>query len=157
MKNAPVPANEDPAGGSAGERALAFKAEPSGRPDGSAEREVNTVLLVDDEHEICLLLASMLERAGTRCVIAHTVAEARAALSAQAFDAAFLDVNLPDGLGFSLIPEIKTLGRGTVCVAVSAMDNERHRAMDAGADTFVAKPFDREMILSSLRDMGFKT
>ena len=145
------------AGGTGPERLFTPRAERPSNRRRSMDRFVNTVLLVDDEHEICLLLSSMLERAGSRCVIAHSLAEGRAALKKGVFDAVFLDVNLPDGPGYSLIPEIKAVDTATACVAVSAIDNESHRALAAGADTFVAKPFDRETILSSLRDLGFNT
>ncbi len=112
-------------------------------------------LLVDDEPEICMLLANILRRAGTECSIAHTLEEGRAALLTTRFDAVFLDVHLPDGLGYDLIPEIKASHPAARAIAISAMDNERGRAVAAGADLFVPKPFNRAIILSSIRELGF--
>jgi len=62
---------------------------------------------------------------------------------------------LPDGLGYDLIPEIKASQPAARAIAISAMDSERGRAVAAGADLFVPKPFNRATILSSIRELGF--
>jgi two-component system OmpR family response regulator len=113
-------------------------------------------LLVDDEPEICLLLSNMLRREGTTCVFAHSVQQARLALGHAHFDVVFLDVHLPDGLGYELVPDIKASHPRTRSIAISALDIEGPRALEAGADVFIAKPFDRATILSSIRDLGFQ-
>jgi len=112
------------------------------------------ILLVDDEPEICLLLSNILRRAGTECAIAHSLEQGRAALQSSHFDAVFVDVHLPDGLGYDLIPDIKASQPGARSIAISAVDAERDRAVAAGADLFVAKPFNRAIILSSIRQLG---
>ena len=117
--------------------------------------EMRYALLVDDEPEICLLLANILRRGGTECSIAHSVQEGRAALAHAHFDAVFLDVHLPDGLGYELIKDIKATQPGARAIAISAVDSERSRAVSAGADLFVPKPFNRAMMLSSIRELGF--
>ncbi len=120
------------------------------------ETEMKHALLVDDEPEICLLLGNMLRRAGAACVIAHTVEEGREALEGTHFDLVFLDVHLPDGLGYELVPEIKAANPATRSIAISAVETEGPRALEAGADLFIPKPFDRSIILSSIRDLGFQ-
>lgn len=120
------------------------------------EKVMKYALLVDDEQEICELLCAMLRRNGTECRFAHSLAEGRAALADGAFDAVFVDVNLPDGLGYDLIPEVKAVTPGARCIAISAIDSERGRAVAAGADVFIPKPFNREAIFSSIRDLGFR-
>lgn len=120
------------------------------------ERAMKHALLVDDEHEICELLCAMLRRTGTQCRFAHSLAEGRAAIASGTYDAVFVDVNLPDGLGYELIPEIKAITPDVRCIAISAMDAERSRAVAAGADVFIPKPFNRDIIFSSMRDLGFK-
>lgn len=120
------------------------------------KRKMKYALLVDDEQEICELLCAMLKRTGTQCHFAHSLAEGRAALANATFDAVFVDVNLPDGLGYELIPEVKAITPDARCIAISAMDGERGRAVAAGADVFIPKPFNRDDIFSSIRDLGFK-
>jgi two-component system OmpR family response regulator len=117
---------------------------------------MKNALLVDDEPEICLLLSYMLRRAGVECVFAHSLEEGRQALANMHFDMVFLDVHLPDGLGYELVPAIKASNPVARSIAISAMDHEGPNALDAGADLFIAKPFDRSTILSSIRDLGFQ-
>jgi two-component system OmpR family response regulator len=111
-------------------------------------------LLIDDEPEICLLLSYMLRRVGTNCHFAHSLAEGRAALDGGPFDVVFMDVHLPDGLGYELVPYIHAMHRSTRTIAISALDNEGPRALAAGADLFIPKPFDRATILSSISQLG---
>jgi two-component system OmpR family response regulator len=117
---------------------------------------MKNALLVDDETEICLLLSNMLRRVGADCVFAHSVEEGRQALSDTHFDLVFLDVHLPDGLGYELVPEIKAAYPTTRSIAISAMESEASNALGAGADLFIPKPFNRAIILSSIRDLGFQ-
>lgn len=119
------------------------------------ETGMKHALLVDDEPEICLLLSNMLRRTGTECSFAHSVEAGRAALLTAHFDAVFLDVHLPDGLGYDLIPAIKATQPNARLIAISAVDAERGRAEAAGVDLFVPKPFNRAIILSSIRQLGF--
>ncbi|MBP6312137.1 MAG: response regulator [Flavobacteriales bacterium] len=118
-------------------------------------KPIENVLLVDDEKDICDLLCAMLRKGGTTCRKAYSLKEARAELLTGDFDAIFLDVNLPDGLGYELLPDIRRSRSDTQVFAISAMDQERGNALSAGADTFISKPFDRSTIFNSIRDLGF--
>lgn len=112
------------------------------------------MLLVDDEPEICLLLKAILLRQGLVSVGVHSLAEARQTLKLDEYDGVFLDVNLPDGKGYELIPELKASFPSTRVIVISAMDQERGSAMSAGADLFLPKPLDLRAILGSLREVG---
>lgn len=112
------------------------------------------VLLIDDETEICFLLKNLLRREGFRCDMAHSMAEGRAQLGAGSYDAVFLDIHLPDGLGYQMIPEIRHKQPGAQVIAISAVDNEQEHARDNGADLFIPKPFDKSSILGGLRTLG---
>ena len=80
-------------------------------------------------------------------------------MSRQRFDAIFLDLNLPDGIGFDLLPVIKTNGRAIIespkVVMISAFDGlaERKRASDQGADYFMGKPFTRKTVEQALESI----
>lgn len=123
--------------------------------DTDKEMEMKNALLIDDEKEICELLSAMLKRNGTSCMFAHSLGEGRKALKRGNFDAVFLDVNLPDGLGYELIPDIKATSPDARCIAISAMDSEGDRALKAGADVFIPKPFNRAVIFTRIRELGF--
>ncbi len=107
-------------------------------------------LIVDDEPDIRNLLGLLLEQTGVRSTKATSLASAREAISVQHFDVVFLDINLPDGLGYELIPEIRRVMPGARCITISAADSESEKALAYGADAFVAKPFTRTHILESL-------
>lgn len=112
------------------------------------------VLLIDDETEICFLLKNMLRRVGIDCDVAHSMAQGRAHLLSGTYEAVFLDIHLPDGLGYQLIPEIREQQPDVQVIAISAVDNERKNANERGADLFIAKPFDKGSILGGLRSLG---
>ena len=118
---------------------------------------VKHVLIVDDEADICLLLSGLLRRLGYQPTCAHFLEEGRQCISRQHFDAIFLDLNLPDGVGFDLLSAIK--GRSVLVspkvVMISAFDGmaERKRATDQGADYFMGKPFTRKTVEQALESI----
>ena len=84
-------------------------------------------------------------------VIAHSLEGARERFAEGPFDGVFLDVNLPDGKGYELIPSIRESSPDTRVIVISAMDQEKPNALDAGADLFLPKPLDRRTIVNGLR------
>ncbi len=111
------------------------------------------VLIVDDEADICLLLSGLLRRLGYQPTCAHFIEEGRQCLNSQQFDAVFLDLNLPDGLGFDLLPFIKEDQSKAKIIMISAFDGqaERRRATEQGADYFIGKPFTRRSVEMALQ------
>ena len=114
---------------------------------------VKRVLIIDDESDICLLLSGLLRRLGYQPTCAHFIEEGRQFLTTQHFDAVFLDLNLPDGVGFDLLPHIKEGQSEAKVVMISAFDGqaERRRATEQGADYFIGKPFTRRSIEQALQ------
>lgn len=127
-------------------------------PNTKKNMTIKHVLIVDDEADICLLLSGLLRRLGYQPTCAHFLEEGRQCLNRQHFDAVFLDLNLPDGLGFDLLPTIKreeaSLATAKV-VMISAFDGvaERKRATDQGADYFMGKPFTRKTVEQALESI----
>ncbi len=64
------------------------------------------VLIVDDEIDLCLLLKSYFQRKGYEVAIAYTLASGLDRLQDFSPDILFLDNNLADGLGWSMVPAI---------------------------------------------------
>lgn len=111
------------------------------------------VLIVDDEADICLLLSGLLRRLGYQPTCANFIEDGRQCLHSQRFDAIFLDLNLPDGLGFDLLPIIKEEQTDAKVIMISAFDGqtERRRATEQGADYFIGKPFTRRSVEMALQ------
>jgi two-component system KDP operon response regulator KdpE len=110
------------------------------------------VLVVDDEPEIVRGLSIVLRDAGYSVEAAATKAAALAALSSRPPEAMVLDLVLPDGDGVSVVKEIRGWSRLPILV-LSAVGDEREkvRALDAGADDYVTKPFGTDELLARLR------
>ncbi len=110
------------------------------------------VLVVDDEPHIVRGLKIILRGAGYAVEAAETKAEALAALAARAPDALVLDLVLPDGQGVEICREVRQWSRLPILV-LSAIGDEREkvRALDAGADDYVTKPFGTDELLARLR------
>ena len=110
------------------------------------------VLVVDDEPQIVRGLRVILSNAGYRVEEATTKQEALDAVSVRPPDAIVLDLVLPDGDGIEVATEIRRWSQVPI-VVLSAVGDERQkvRALDAGADDYVTKPFGSEELLARMR------
>ena len=126
-------AGHDHRGGAAGARRAARRGEMS------AGRRV---LVCDDELQILRALRVILRDAGFEVVTAQSAQEALDAAALRAPDAAILDLILPDGNGIEVCRSIREWSQMPILV-LSAVgeESEKIRALDAGADDYVTKPF----------------
>ena len=110
------------------------------------------VLVVDDEPQIIRGLRVILTNAGYRVEEATTKKEALDAVSVRPPDAIVLDLVLPDGDGIEVCKDIRRWSQVPI-VVLSAVGDERQkvRALDAGADDYVTKPFGSEELLARIR------
>jgi len=110
------------------------------------------VLVVDDEPQIVRGLRVILQNAGYRVEEATTKREALDSVSVRPPDAIVLDLVLPDGDGVDVLDDVRRWSQVPV-VVLSAVGDERQkvRALDAGADDYVTKPFGTEELLARLR------
>jgi two-component system, OmpR family, KDP operon response regulator KdpE len=110
------------------------------------------ILVVDDEPQIVRGLKIILRTAGYSVEAAGTKSEALASLAARPPAALVLDLVLPDGQGVEVCQEVRRWSRLPILV-LSAVGDEREkvRALDAGADDYVTKPFGTEELLARLR------
>jgi two-component system KDP operon response regulator KdpE len=110
------------------------------------------VLVVDDEPQIVRGLRVILTNAGYRVEEATTKREALDSVSVRPPDAIVLDLVLPDGDGIEVTTDIRRWSQVPI-VVLSAVGDERQkvRALDAGADDYVTKPFGSEELLARMR------
>ena len=101
-------------------------------------------LIVDDEPDICELLAITLGRMGIATTVAATLAAARAALAANSFDLCLTDMRLPDGSGLDLVSLIQQRYAALPVAVITAHGSMEAaiQALKAGAFDFVNKPVD---------------
>lgn len=109
------------------------------------------LMVVEDDAVIASGLVYALEQEGYGVRQASTVAEARTLLAATAIDLAIVDMQLPDGDGFSVGET--ALARGAQVIFLTVMDDEERivRALDQGAADYVTKPFRLRELLARVR------
>lgn len=114
-----------------------------------------TALIIDDELDICHLVCSMLTKEGLTCQTFNSFSDGKNDIEINSYDITLLDLNLPDGSGFDLIPVIKDKNRGGRLIVISAHDSdeERSRALKLGADGFISKPFSKKDILNTIKSV----
>jgi two-component system, OmpR family, KDP operon response regulator KdpE len=110
------------------------------------------VLVVDDEPQIVRGLRVILQNAGYRVEEATTKQEALDSVSVRPPDAIVLDLVLPDGNGVDVLNDVRRWSQVPVVVLSAVGDEEQKvRALDAGADDYVTKPFGTEELLARMR------
>jgi two-component system, OmpR family, KDP operon response regulator KdpE len=110
------------------------------------------VLVVDDEPHIVRGLRVILRKAGYQVEAAETKQEALDALSVRPPDAMVLDLVLPDGSGVDVCADARRWTDLPIIVLSAVGDEgEKVRALDAGADDYVTKPFGIDELLARLR------
>jgi DNA-binding NtrC family response regulator len=109
---------------------------------GKSEHKIEA-LIVEDEIDICFLLTGILKKKHLQSSFVNNIHDARDVLDVKEPAILFLDNNLPDGQGIDLIPGIKSSHPLTRIVIITADDTlaNKNRAMRAGADFFLGKPF----------------
>jgi two-component system, OmpR family, KDP operon response regulator KdpE len=109
------------------------------------------VLVCDDELQILRALRVILRDAGFEVITAQTAEEALDAAALRAPDAAILDLILPDGSGIDVCRSIREWSQMPI-VVLSAVgeEQEKVRALDAGADDYVTKPFGPDELIARL-------
>ena len=110
------------------------------------------VLVVDDEPQILRALKVVLRNEGFEAVPAATVAEALDAVAVDPPDAAIVDLVLPDGDGVTVCERIREWSEMPIVVLSAVGDEtEKVRALNAGADDYVTKPFGSQELVARLR------
>ena len=110
------------------------------------------ILVVDDEPNILATIAPLLRARGYEVLTAMTGHAALESVQRDSPDLVILDLGLPDVDGVIVTSQIRE-NRGTPIVVLSARgaENDKVRALDAGADDYVTKPFGTEELLARIR------
>ena len=115
-------------------------------------------LIVDDSRFVRELLRGLLEKKDIDC---DEAADGRAGLeklhSAPAFDLALVDWNMPEMNGLEMLRQLRSEGYSDLKVLMVTTEAENDfilRALDAGADEYLMKPFDNEALTDKLAMLG---
>ena len=108
-----------------------------------------SVLVVDDEPSLRKTIRASLAASGYSVTEAGTGGEAVGVVRGRPFDLVLLDVNMPGMSGVEACRQIRALAprTGIIMVTVRDAEEDKVRALEAGADDYVTKPFRfRELI-----------
>jgi two-component system, OmpR family, KDP operon response regulator KdpE len=111
------------------------------------------VLIVDDEPAMRRALSAALIASGRLVEAAQDAEEAIEAIHQQPFDLVLLDINMPGMGGIDACRRIRPLAPNAGIVMITVCDSleEKVKALDAGADDYVTKPFLLRELLARLR------
>jgi CheY-like chemotaxis protein len=113
------------------------------------------VLVVDDDPEIVTFLSTLLELEGIESSVATSAAAALEQLQQTRPDLVLLDIAMPDRDGIDLCKELKSDPRTAEVpvFVVSARPGKDvvERALAAGAEEFIRKPFENAELISRIR------
>ena len=116
--------------------------------------EKASILIVDDDKNVCQSLASLLERHGYGIETAATGQEAIEKARHRVFNMALLDIKLPDTDGIELIPPLRETHPDMAVIIITgyaSLDTAVH-ALNKGASAYVPKPFSKEQVLATVKE-----
>ena len=101
------------------------------------------ILIVEDEINLAEEVSKYLSDFNYKCRIVNLYNDALQSLNHEEFAVTLIDLKLPDGHGIDLIQYIKKKKLSSGIIVLSAIDelDMRIKALDAGADDFLTKPF----------------
>lgn len=115
--------------------------------------EMGRILIVDDEMDICIMLSKYLRSLNFEADYVSTVKQTMQNIDAHLYDVLFVDLNLLEESGYDVIDYVKSLNLTSKIVVISAHDSEATRAINKGADIFIAKPFTIRTINEALKTL----
>jgi CheY-like chemotaxis protein len=104
-----------------------------------------SILVVDDEPAICVVMGIILKLHGYAVFRAHSVPQAISYLQANRPDLILVDIMMPGVDGITMIRNIKSTPEWaeipTIVLSAKTGQQDRQEAYEAGASAFLAKPF----------------
>ena len=115
---------------------------------------MKNILIVEDEADMCLLLEILLAGKGVKLDHVKSISLAADYLKSHSPSMVILDNKLPDGFGIDFIPEIKKVFPDLKIIMISGLgDAAKDVALDNGADIFLNKPFTRDQLFQSVKNL----
>jgi DNA-binding NtrC family response regulator len=115
----------------------------------------NSLLVVDDEENLLVLLERIFRREGYAVTTAHGSLQALDLIAQQGFAAAILDIKMYPVDGVTLLGEIRARAPATRVIMITAYPtgDNRDECLRKGASAFLTKPLDLENLKSTVRKL----
>lgn len=112
----------------------------------------NTVLVVDDDKNICELVRLYLEKEGFGVVCVYDGAQALSTFSTADFCAVFLDIMLPKTDGMEVLKQIRQKSNIPVLMLTAKGETiDKVLGLEFGADDYIVKPFEPKELIARLK------
>lgn len=109
------------------------------------------ILIVEDDSMIASGLSYALEKEEYIVTCCGSVREAGSLVSNHSFDLAILDMQLPDGTGFDAMEKLRETNTAVIFLTVVDDEGNIVRALEGGADDYIAKPFRLRELLARVK------
>lgn len=121
------------------------------------EVQMTKVLVVDDDPDLAIICSIILEDAGYEIAVAHNGFEAYDRLADANPDVVLLDVMMPvlDGLTVCKMVKRNPRTKDLPVIVMSASQSLRDQARSCHADAILAKPFDIDMLVSTVEQFAY--
>jgi len=118
----------------------------------SAATAAISLLLVDDDIDLCELMKDFFQEQGIRVDTAHDGRTGLAKAISGQFDMVLLDVMLPALDGFQVLREVRRQSNVPVIMLTARIERpDRVAGLEGGADDYLPKPFDPDELLARIR------
>ncbi len=112
----------------------------------------HSILLIDDDQELCSLLKEYFTAEGFEVAMAHTGTEGLQLALKQNFDLILLDVMLPEMDGFEVLKALRIQKMTPVIMLTAKGDDfDRIFGLELGADDYIPKPFNHRELLARVK------
>lgn len=120
--------------------------------------EKKTVLIIDDDARNIFALSAVLKARSYNCLSCTGAVEAIELLQGAArVDIVLIDMMMPGMDGYEAIPIIKAItsraGMPVIAVTAQAMVGDREKCLQAGADEYISKPVDIDLLTEVLKNV----
>jgi two-component system nitrogen regulation response regulator NtrX len=115
---------------------------------------MNTILIIDDEKEICESIKMILEYEGYHVNYSTSAIQGLKAIEENQISCLLLDIQMPDMSGFEVLKKVKETIPSLSVIIISAHGSIENaiKATRLGAFDFIEKPIDRDKLLISVRN-----
>ena len=111
-----------------------------------------SLLLVDDDRELCDMMTEFFAEAGFQVECAYNGAEGLVRAVSGCYDLAILDVMLPELDGFSVLEQLRhRKDLPVIMLTARVQQKDRVKGLNSGADDYLPKPFDPDELLARVR------
>ena len=113
------------------------------------------LLIIEDNQRLCQAVTESLRAQGFAVDTTTSATDGLKIWRAADYDAAVLDLMLPDGNGLDALKEMRDRGNMTPVLILTALGSieDRVRGLDGGADDYLVKPFAMQELIARLRAM----